>query len=198
MPVYPGDPAVRVTRVLAMDRGDAVDVTRIDMPAHAGTHVDAPAHVIPGAVGVEGLGLDALIGACRVASVAVEPGEDGIGPGHLQALALPRDCRRLLLAVRAPGIADPPHDAPGITAAGAGWLVEAGVALVGVDTMSVAPPNDALPTHRILLRAGVVILEGLDLRGVPEGDHTLVCLPLLVPGADGAPARAVLGPPPDR
>ena len=198
IPVYPGDPPARITRALAMARGDAADVTRIDMPAHAGTHVDAPAHVMPGATGVEGLDLDALIGGCHVAAVAVEPGEDGIGPEHLRALALPPGCRRVLLGVRGPGVADPPHDAPGITAAGAHWLVDAGVALVGIDTMSVAPPHDALPTHRILLRSGVVILEGLDLRDVRDGEYTLVCLPLLLPGADGAPARAVLGPPPDR
>lgn len=196
MPVYPGDPTVRITRALAMARGDAADVTRIDMPAHAGTHVDAPAHVIPGATGVEGLDVDALIGGCHVGAVAVDAGADGIGPEHLRALALPPDCRRVLLGVRGPGVADPPHDAPGVTADGARWLVDAGVVLVGVDTMSVAPPDDALPTHRILLRAGVVILEGLDLRGVSDGEYTLVCLPLLVPGADGAPARAVLGPPP--
>lgn len=195
MPVYPGDPPVRITRALAMVRGDPVDVTRLDMPAHTGTHVDAPAHVVPGGAGVDGLALDALIGPCRVATVAADA--DGvIGPERLRALALPRGCTRLLLSVRAPGVADPPHDAPGVTAAGARWLLEAGIALVGVDTMSVAPADDPLPTHRILLEAGVVILEGLDLGGVPDGDHMLVCLPLLMPGADGAPARAVLGTPP--
>lgn len=197
MPVYPGDPAVRVTRALAMARGDAADVTRLDMPAHTGTHVDAPGHVIPGAAGVEALDLDALMGPCRVASVPAATVADGIGPEHLRALALPPACTRLLLRVRGPGVADPPHDAPGVTAAGAGWLVDAGVALVGVDTMSVAPPDDPVPTHRILLQAGVVILEGLDLRAVRDGEYTLACLPLLVPGADGAPARAVLGPPPE-
>jgi arylformamidase len=71
-------------------------------------------------------------------------------------------------------------------------LVERGVKLVGVDYLSVAPFQAAGPTHRTLLEAGVVIVEGLDLSGVSQGRYTLHCLPLKLVSCDGAPARAIL------
>jgi arylformamidase len=79
-----------------------------------------------------------------------------------------------------------------ITEDGAEWLVERGVQLVGVDYLSVAPFNDSEPTHKILLQAGVVIVEGLNLGNVMRGFDDLDCLPLKIAGSDGAPARAIL------
>jgi arylformamidase len=67
-----------------------------------------------------------------------------------------------------------------------------GVKLVGVDYLSVAPYKQSRPVHEILLRAGVVIVEGLNLSEVSQGRYTLVCLPLKLAGSDGAPARAIL------
>jgi len=84
------------------------------------------------------------------------------------------------------------EDFVAITEDGARWLVARGVRLVGVDSLSVGPYADTVPTHQILLRAGVVVVEGLDLSGVGPGVYQLVCLPLKIVGADGAPARAIL------
>ena len=65
--------------------------------------------------------------------------------------------------------------------------------LIGIDRLSVDAFNSQVfPTHRQLLEAGVIIVEGLDLSGVPEGEYTLICMPLRITGGDGAPARAVL------
>jgi arylformamidase len=83
-------------------------------------------------------------------------------------------------------------DFVGIDASGAAWLVRRKVRLVGVDYLSVAPFGNSRPTHQLLLGAGVVILEGVDLSRVPPGAYTLYCLPLKLVGSDGAPARAVL------
>jgi arylformamidase len=81
-----------------------------------------------------------------------------------------------------------------LTPDGAVWLVEHGVRLVGVDTLSIEPATTDFPVHRVLLEAGVVIVEGLDLSAAPAGGYQLVCLPLRIAGGDGAPARAVLLP----
>ena len=70
--------------------------------------------------------------------------------------------------------------------------VQRGVKLVGVDYLSVAPFEDLVETHNILLKAGVVIVEGLDLSQVGPGRYNFYCLPLKIAGADGAPARALL------
>jgi arylformamidase len=69
-----------------------------------------------------------------------------------------------------------------------------GVRLVGIDYLSIAPSGDPAPTHRVLLEGGVVVVEGLDLRSAPAGRYDLICLPLRLEGADGAPARALLRP----
>jgi arylformamidase len=71
---------------------------------------------------------------------------------------------------------------------GAHRLVELGVRLVGIDYLSIGDEQ----AHEVLLRAGVVPLEGLDLRAVEPGPYTLICLPMKIAGSDGAPARAVL------
>ena len=71
-------------------------------------------------------------------------------------------------------------------------LVDRGVRLAGIDYLSIAPFGDPVPTHEVLLRAGVAIVESLDLRAAEPGEWTLTCLPLRIPGADGSPARAVL------
>ena len=82
-----------------------------------------------------------------------------------------------------------------ISAAAAQYLVDRRVRAVGVDYLSVGGyVHDGVETHRILLGAGIGIMEGLNLASVAPGPYDLICLPLRVAGADGAPARAVLRP----
>ena len=64
--------------------------------------------------------------------------------------------------------------------------------MVGIDYLSISPYHHSKPTHEILLGAGMVIIEGLDLSGVSAGKYTLYCLPVKLGGAEGAPARAIL------
>jgi arylformamidase len=75
---------------------------------------------------------------------------------------------------------------------GAKYLVERGVKLVGIDYLSISPYKQSRPIHEVLLKAGVVIVEGLDLSSVSQGRYTLFCLPIKLSGSDGAPARAML------
>ena len=81
----------------------------------------------------------------------------------------------------------------GISADGAEWLVQHGVKLIGIDYLSVAPYKQSVPTHRTLLGAGMIIVEGLDLSAVPPGSYGLYCLPLKLVGSDGAPAQGDSG-----
>jgi arylformamidase len=84
------------------------------------------------------------------------------------------------------------RDFVAITEDGARWLVARGVRLVGVDYLSVGPFSAPAPTHHVLLGAGVVAVEGLDLGRIAPGAYQLVCLPLKITNGDGAPARAIL------
>lgn len=193
MVVFEGDPPVHLERVHAMDGGATANVSRLDAGVHTGTHIDAPVHFIPGGSGVDETPLDALIGQAVVVDATDVPGH--IDAGALAGLRVPEGAERVIFKTRNSGLWEQEslsREFAGLTHDAAAELARRAVRLVGIDYLSVAPFGDPAPTHRTLLDAGVVILEGLDLRGVPPGDYTLVCLPLLLEGADGAPARAVL------
>ncbi|MFN8534785.1 MAG: cyclase family protein [Dehalococcoidia bacterium] len=188
MAVYPDDPLPTIERITDLAAGDPCTVSVLRAGLHTGTHVDAPAHFLVGGPGVEALSLDALIGDVLVVDATAE--STHLDRARLGRLAIPPRERRLLFKTA------PPERIPskwiGLYPDAADALVEAGVVLAGFDGLSCAPAEDPGPTHRALLNGGVVILEGLDLHAVPAGRYQLICLPLLVPGADGAPARAIL------
>ena len=192
MPVYPGDPEVSVEPWLSIARGAPVNVSRLAMGSHTGTHVDAPAHLHEGAPGVDRLPLDVLVGPARVFDLAASARIDAAA---LRGMDLASH-RRVLFKTRP---ADRGRDGTpegsfaGLTEDAARLLVASGVRLVGLDAMTVDPLDSfSLPAHRTLLDAGVIILEGLDLSAVPPGDYELLCLPLNIRHGDGAPARVVL------
>ena len=196
VPLYPGDTALELGHVQSLSSGDPCTVSRLQCSVHAGTHVDGPAHYLKGTGGVEVVPLDALIGPCWVAdATAVEPHVDAAA---LRELDIPTEAERVLFRTRNSRLWDDPHfteDFVAVTDDAACALVDRGVRLVGVDGLSVAPYDAQTPTHVTLLRAGIAVVETLDLRHAEQGWYDLLCLPLLMPGADGAPARAVLIPP---
>lgn len=192
--VWPGDPPVNITQPFHMARGDTATVSRLNMSAHTGTHVDAPAHFILGGSGVDTLDLNVLVGPALV----VEATEaDVLSADVLQGLPIPPGTERVLFHTRnsdrwARGERKFSEDFVAITQDGARWLVAEAIQLVGVDYMSVAPFGAEAPTHQTLLSAGVVLVESLNLSGIAPGVYQLVCLPLKIVGIDGAPARAIL------
>jgi arylformamidase len=193
MPIYEGDPSVHLIAHQSMSAGDLADVSRLDFGVHTGTHVDAPRHFIAGAGGVETLPLDALLGPAWVADATATTGD--LDAAALDALAIPRGTERVLFKTgngHLWALARFSPDFVGLLPEAAEWLVSRGIRLVGIDYLSIAPSASPASTHRVLLKAGVVILEGLDLRGVEPGKYELCCLPMLLAGSDGAPARAVL------
>lgn len=196
-PVYPGDPGIEIRQHAAIARGDAANVSLLHFGAHTATHVDAPAHFIEGGRTVSELSLDVLIGAARVVRVADDVRE--IDAGTVGSL-IPRGTERVLFKTRNSEFWSESRgtfreDFTYITGTGASALVERGVRLVGIDYLSVEKfKSENFETHLALLSQGVVIIEGLNLRGVDEGVYELICLPLKLTGGagDGAPARAIL------
>jgi arylformamidase len=188
---WPGDPAMQLQPLLKLKCGDDVNTSLITLGSHTGTHVDAPAHVLPDGQATEFLPLEALLGPasvvdCRACSQ--------VSAADLQLL-LPAGCRRLLIKTLV-GLADQPDTifpySP-LTCDAANWLIDQQVLLVGLSSPSVDAYDSAdLPVHRILLQAGIVIVERLALEDVPSGLYQLFCLPLPLIGADGAPVRAIL------
>lgn len=198
LPVWPGDPPITIELASSLERGDPANVSRLEIGTHTGTHLDAPWHFIPSGAHVDQLSLDVLIGPCWVSDLTTLARH--IEASDLEAAEIPGGTRRLLLKTRNSGFwtAHPETFVPeyiALTPDAARWIVEHDIRVVGIDYLSIEPfdsPN--AETHYILLGAGVIPVETLDLRGVTEGAYTLLCLPLKIAGADGAPCRAVLMP----
>lgn len=195
LPIWPGDPGLELEKISSMDKGAEVNVTRLSAAVHLGTHVDAPHHFLNDGRTVEGLSLEVLTGPCYV--LQLPDGVDAITAEVLERSEITSDMKRILFGTSnshlwAKGEKEFQTDFVAITEDGAEWLVEHEVQLVGVDYLSVAPYGDSVPTHKTLLEAGVVIVEGLNLSKVMRGFYDLYCLPLKIAGSDGAPARAIL------
>ena len=194
MPVYEGDPGVKIDAWSAFAKGDSSNVSMLNFGAHTGTHVDAPAHFIEGANTIDKLSLDVLIGRARVIHVPEERTE--IDAAFLSGCNLD-GVERVLFRTRNSGFWDQAFrkDFTHLLPEAAELLVEKGVKLAGTDYLSIEKFHSGHHrTHLTLLSRGVVIVEGLNLAAVPAGDYELICLPLKIAGGsgDGAPARAVL------
>lgn len=195
LPVWPGDPPIELERVESMDEGAHANVSRLSAGVHIGTHVDAPHHFLNDGHTIEQLPLDVLTGPCYVTQLP--DGIEAITAEALKGMSLPSDTTRILFGTSnsrlwSRGETKFHEDFVAITEDGANWLVQHGIQLLGVDYLSVAPYGDSVSTHTILLQAGMVVVEGLDLSAVPRGFYDLYCLPLKLLGSDGAPARAIL------
>ena len=195
-PVWPGHEPLSMTCPQTHEAGHGVQLTHLSIGAHTGTHVDAPRHFVAGAGLVTGLDLNALMGPVWVVHYK---DEGPIPAAFFAAQNLPNPTPRLLLRCdynegklldRSTFFAD----YAAVTPEAAEWLVAQGVRLIGTDYLSIGPFHEGNPqVHVTLLGAGIIIVEGLDLRAVEPGEYTLVCLPVALP-CDGAPCRAVLLP----
>lgn len=197
MPVWPGDPRVRIERTSSISRGDEANVSRLHLGSHTGTHVDAPHHFISQGMTVDRLPLDLLVGPALV--VELDHLESTtIEVFDLASVHFPRGTSRLLLKTRNSQLWESrqtefERDYVHLGRRAAEWLVKRGIRLVGVDYLSVEALNvSEHRVHHTLLGAGVVIVEGLDLSQVPAGPCQLICLPLKIEDGDGAPARVLI------
>jgi arylformamidase len=193
MPVYAGNPPFRRVVTHALAQGDPCNQSRIEFGAHCGTHIDAPLHFEKDGFAVGQVPLENLVGPARLLHFPVV---DRIDRADLEG----RDwegVERVLFRTR-----NSDHWARGggfdpayvyLTGPGARFLVERKVRLVGTDGLGIEQfGNREHPAHHALLRAGVTLVEGLCLAGVPPGDYVFFCGPLRVEGGEGAPARALL------
>jgi arylformamidase len=193
MTVYPGDVPFNIERTRSMTSGDSYNLSRLQFGAHSGTHVDAPLHFIEAGYDVTRLPLAALVGPAYVVDATRITAD--IDAKTLDTLQIPEGATRLLFKTPNSRLWDREsfsEDFFAITADAASVLLSRGVELVGIDYLSLGPFSDPAPTHVVLLDAGVVILEGADLRQVEPGPYQLICLPLLIEGCEGSPARAFL------
>jgi arylformamidase len=193
---YPGDPPFRREQVSAIRDGSAFDLSLLRMSAHAGTHIDAPAHFIPGGRAIDQYAAGDFIFPAHVISIestesirAAELAVVAIRPGDAVLFKTENSrsgrCRSGTYS----------QDYVFLSEEAMELLVKKKAGLAGFDYIS-ADRHDAAdyPVHRELLRNNILLLEGIDLGKVPEGEYTLWCLPLKIAGAEASPVRAVLTP----
>ena len=180
--VYPGDEAPVIRVAESIDNGSICNLTAFSMCAHNGTHVDAPYHFYNNGKTIDQIDLSVFVGKCYVThsegDITAEKAEDILD----RALKIdPEAAGRILIG----------GDVT-VTIEAAKVFTKAGIALVGNESQTVGPVDAPAQVHYELLGAGVVLLEGIRLRGVEEGVYLLNAAPLNLGGCDGAPCRAVL------
>ncbi|KPF82482.1 kynurenine formamidase [alpha proteobacterium AAP38] len=190
IPVWPGDTAYQEDRTWAIGPGCPVNVSRLTLSTHTGTHADAPLHYDADGAGIGALNLEVYLGPAQV--VTVLPAAGLVTVEHVVPV-LRAGITRVLLHTFA---RFPDGWVSDFTAIDAGLitaLAERGVRLIGTDAPSVDPQDSkTLDAHHAVRRHDMRILEGLVLDGVPDGVYELIALPIRLEGADAAPVRAVL------
>jgi arylformamidase len=185
---FPRNPSIEIHTISHVGRGNTATVSMLRMGSHTGTHIDAPIHFLPGGPGVDEVPVANVIGPARVIEIQ---GRNAINGSELQSRDLGRRERLLFKTSNSERCWNSPEfvsDFVSIAEDAASYLAGLNTLAIGIDYLTAGSPE----THRILLRAGVVIIEGLNLAGVTPGRYELVCLPLRILGCDGAPARALL------
>lgn len=192
MVTWPGDEGVKSELITSIKRGDLYNLSQLQMSAHNGTHVDAPLHFIDGAPGIDSIEPEIMLGKARLFQL---PEVEYIDRSILESLDL-EGVTRLLLGTANSKLLKLPEFSKNfvyVTEDAARYMVEIGIKLVGIDYLSIGYYRDREQvTHRVLLEAGVVIVEGIDLSGIPANDYELICLPIKLKDTDGAPARVLL------
>ena len=175
--VYPGDPVPQVQRLSDMAQGEVYNLSAFSMCAHNGTHIDAPRHFLPEGKTVEQLPLDAFVGECYLARHDGAVTADTAAEILRKAAGIPR----ILIAGEAV-----------VSAEAARIFAEGQILLIGNESQSVGPVDAPMEVHKILLERGIVLLEGIVLRDLPEGRYFLSAAPLNIAGCEGSPCRAYL------
>ena len=178
--VFGSNPAPKLTVIHSMDEGYHCNLSAFSMCAHNGTHVDAPYHFINEGKRIDDLGLEPFVGDCFVArhegDVSAEDAKRILSRAEEAGCA-----RRILIAGKAT-----------VTEEAARVFAEAGLLLLGNESQTFGPENAPAAVHRILLGAGMALLEGVVLTEVPEGSYLLNAAPINLGGREGAPCRAWL------
>jgi len=195
MVAWPGSVGFHLTQTMKMAEGGIANNSRLDTDVHIGTHLDAPWHSIPNGGTVESLNLDDLVGPAYVADLK---DAETVTAAVLKKANIPADVERLLLKTSnsqlwKSGNREFQRDFVGLVPDASEWIAGRKMRLVGIDYLSVQRfAEKTMLSHNILLEKQIVVIEGLDLSAVAAGYYELICLPIKLVGAEGAPVRAIL------
>ncbi len=193
MTTWPGDIPVQLRRTATIGvLGSDANVSTLSLSAHTGTHIDAPLHFIKGGKDITQIPVEDLIGYSKIFHIT-DPQQ--ITFSELKEMPI-EDGDILLFRTRNSDkmwINTPfKEDYVYLSTSAAKYLVKMGVRCIGVDYLSVGGMENGVDVHRILLNAGITIIEGLRMQDVVPGLYEIIAMPMKIHGADGAPARVVV------
>ena len=188
---WPTDPAVHIYKAETIGLNEAVaNVTGIDTTAHVGTHIDAPLHFIPTGADVASVDLDALIGPAKVFHIS---NAKEINLAEIGNFGIQKGDRVLFRNSETDWEREPfKEDYVYLATDAAKFLVDKGVKCVGVDYLSLGSKENDPEVHLLMLTVPIIIIEGLKLGNIEQGEYDMVCLPLKIKGSDGGPSRVIL------
>jgi arylformamidase len=166
-----------------------VHETKIHIDVHTGTHVDAHLHMINGGDTIEALPLEQLVRPCKV--IDVTHVTDGIGKADLETKQIDKD-DFILFKTKNSFDKEFNFDFIYLKEDGASFLADKGIQGVGIDALGVERSQPGHPTHKTLMAKNIIIIEGLQLAEIEEGEYLLVAAPLHLLNVDASPARALL------
>lgn len=181
---------------------DGVNLTKIIMGSHTGTHLDAPRHFIPDGIGIDQIPPEKLIGEAYVADLSKRPMGSGITSKDLRR-ELDNKIVKDDIVVVYTGCSQHWGDASisraytYLAGDAAEYLVSQKVRAVGIDFLSVERFSAPEPVaHKTLLSNGIFIIESLSgaLKQFVGKRVLMICMPIKLQDGDGAPARVVAVP----
>ncbi|HLR54117.1 MAG TPA: arylformamidase, partial [Pseudogracilibacillus sp.] len=189
---WPEDEPFAYNKTVNKEDSGSVNIGKISMSTHIGTHVDAPFHFTNDGERIIDIDIERYIGKCTIIDIKDYPEIDAT----ILKKKVQKPTQRLLIKTNLPNRPERfPDDVPPVTPDGAAYMAEWGVQLVGVDTPSVDDIDSKdLPGHHALYEHDIYILENVMLDHVSEGEYELIALPLAMKEADGSPVRAVIRP----
>jgi len=194
LPIWPGSQKIEFKENSSIKNGDIANESLINISVHTGTHIDAPSHFIYDGLTIDKIPIAKLIGPTFVACIK---NTDTITAETLDSSSIPQNVKRLLLLTDNTELwmkksTKFNENYVALSTDAAQWIIGRKIELIGIDYLSIQKYNDSPDTHIVLLKNGVVILEGLNLNEVSQGWYELICLPLKLEGIEGSPARAIL------
>lgn len=192
--VFPGDPPFQRNLSLSFTKGNHLELSSVTTTLHLGAHADAPSHYHSKGVSIEQRPVERYLGRAQLIRISHLTPKERVRIEHIQT---PIVAPRVLIDTQS--FTDPEYWNSSFNSFSPellNWLADQGVQLVGIDTPSVDPEDSkALEAHQVLFARDFAVLEGLYLNGVPEGEYTLIALPLPIEDGDASPVRAILLPP---
>jgi len=187
--VFPGDTPFSLKTNKDYKNGDSYSLKSITTTTHIGAHTDAPYHYNKHGDTIEKRDLNYYLGGCQVIEIE---NQKHITPDHIKHISITQ--KRVLFKTNS--YPDPQtfnENFTALTPELIQWLANKEVITIGIDTPSIDVfDSKSLETHQAVFDHDMAIVEGIVLSEVPEGEYTLIALPLKLQDADSSPVRAVL------